>query len=165
MCDSKPSVFSLIPVLGFAVLVGIRRDYLALEHYCLNVEVIILAYRKKPYVFRTIFPVRLCTPALFAFPRDSILRQKILLPDAMNGCRAPPVAADVDRGRGFEYSHNLRQPRVKPCGVFIERSLAKRGVVKTLREVVRRICKHQIHRTIRQFWQHVKNILTEHAVV
>src|ERR1051326_912150 len=97
MCDSKPSVFRLIPVLRFAVLMGVGRYYLPLDHHRLDVEVIILANSEKPDVFRAVFPVRLCTAPFFAFPRDPVLRQKVLLPDAMNRGRAPPVTADVNR--------------------------------------------------------------------
>src|SRR5215813_14873052 len=114
MCDSKPSVFRLRPVLGFAVLMRVRRDYLALEHHCLDVEVIVLANSEEPDVFRSVLPVRLRAATLFAFPRDSILRQKILFPHAMNRGRTPPVAADVNRRGRLQYSHSLCQPRVEP---------------------------------------------------
>src|ERR1044072_7925280 len=123
MCHSNPSILSLIPVLRFAVLMRVRRDYLPFEHHCLYVEVIILANTEKPDLFRTVFPMRLRTPTLFAFPCDPILRQKILLPDAMNRRRASPVTADVNRRIRLQYSHGLRQPPAEPFRVFVHGSL------------------------------------------
>src|ERR1051326_2448274 len=123
MCDSKPSIISLIPVLRFAVLMRVRRDYLPFEHHCLDVEVIILANSEKPDIFRTVFPIRLRTPTLFTFPRDPIPREKILLSDAMNRRRASPVTADENSRVRFKFPQGWPQPQVEPFRVFVDGSL------------------------------------------
>lgn len=82
----------------------------------------------------------------------------------MNRGRRFPVAADVNGGRRFQEPHGLREPRIEPLGILINRSFLKAAIVERLRQVVGRICKHQIDETIRKMRQSRKNVLTEETI-
>ena len=164
MRHAETPVFCLRPVFRLAIAVRIRRDHLALEHHGVNVEVVIITDREEPDILRAVLPVRLRAASFLSLPRDPVLRNEIFLTNTLYRRRATPVAADVTGSRGLEYPDGLRQPRIEPFGVFVDRCLLESPVVEALREVIRRIGKHQIHGLFRQKRECCENILTEDLV-
>src|SRR4051794_6960063 len=100
MSDPKPPVFSFRPVLRFAIVVGVGRNHLSLEHHRIHIEVVLVSDSKKPDIFRTILPVRLRATPFLAFPCDPVLGNEIFLANTLNRRRAPPVAAYINRRGG-----------------------------------------------------------------
>lgn len=164
MRHAEAPVFRLRPVFRLAIAVRIRRDHLALEHHRLDIEVIVIADCEKPDVFRAVLPVGLRAASLLTLPRDPVLRNEIFFTNTLYRRRAAPIAADINRRRGLEYPDGLRQPRVEPFRVFVDRCLLEFAVVEALREVVRRIGEHQIHGLFRQERECFENVLTEDLV-
>jgi len=164
MRHAEAPVFRLRPIFRLAIAVRVRRDHLALEHHGVNVEVVIITDREEPDVLRAVLPVRLRAASFLSLPRDPVLRNEIFLTNTLYRRRATPVAADVTGSRGLEYPDGLRQPRIEPFGVFVDRCLLEFAVVEALREVVRRIGKHQIHRLFRQQRERCKNVLAKDLV-
>src|SRR5215212_1519343 len=120
MRDAETPVFSLCPILRSSVPISIRSDDPAPDLHCLDIEVIIVTNGKKPNIFRTIFPVRLCTTPFFTFPGDTVPCDEVFFTRAVYGRRTSPVAAEVDRGCWLEYSHSLRKPRIQPFSIFVK---------------------------------------------
>src|SRR6185369_6086863 len=142
MCDPETSILRLFPILGRAVPIGVWRNHLPPHLHGLDVEEVVVTYCKKPDIFRTVLPIGLCPTPFLTFPGNSVLRDEILFTNLLDCRGAAPVAANVNRGCWLEYYDSLRQPRIQPFGVFVERALPEFPLVESLGEVVRRIGEH-----------------------
>ena len=72
-----------------------------------EIECEFVGNRKKPNIFRSIFPISLCAATFFAFPRYPVSQSEIFHSDTLNRRSRTPIAANINRSRRLsKVSHN-----------------------------------------------------------
>lgn len=162
--DAVVAQLAFLPVFRLPVL-PIGSDDFSFHFYGFDVEVEFFRDRAEPDVLAAVLPVVLGTAPFFSLPGDPVSDFQVLFHHGKKVGRTFPIAAQIDRGVGFQKPEKFGEPAFEIFGISISGTSGELETMKILIQIVRRINDQQIYEFGRKFPDEVKKISVENAVL